>query len=121
MFSDAFALALLTTTGFMFIYKKFPTRLRKFLEKHSLLTDLVAAILTYMLLGGTLTALTASAMVGILTSCLLYIAANPNDFTYLWDFIKVVKNSLKQVQTKLKEYGQQYREAKILQSQTISG
>lgn len=115
MLSDAFALALLTVTGFMFIYKKLPRKIRKFLEKYSLLTDFVSAVLTYMLLGGTLTALTASALVGIFTSCLLYIAQNPDDFTYLWDFAEGIKTMLSRFQLQLKAYGKQYREAKVMQ------
>ena len=76
MFVTGLLLASLTTAGFLFIYFKLPRWLRKFMEKHALLTDFLACLLTYMLLGGTLTALFAAAIMGILVSILLAFAKN---------------------------------------------
>ena len=44
--------------------------------QHSLLTDVVACVLTYMLFGGTLTALFAAAFTGIIISILLALLNN---------------------------------------------
>jgi hypothetical protein len=112
MFIDALLLASLTTAGFMFVYKKLPRGVRKFLEKHALLTDAVALLLTYGLLGGTLTALMAGALVGIFTSIMLYIAEHPDDFQYLWDAAEAIKKFTKQLQVWANETGAAYREHK---------
>ena len=83
MLSNAFVLALVTTGGFMMLYKKLPRKMRKWIEKHALLADAFALFLTYLLLGGTLTALTAGAMVGLMTSGLLHVSQHQEDFQYL--------------------------------------
>lgn len=67
----------------MMVYKKLPLRIRKWIEEHALLADACALFLTYLLLGGTLTALTAGAMVGIITSGLLHVSQHKEDFEYL--------------------------------------
>jgi hypothetical protein len=86
MMSNAFALALITTTGFMIVYKKLPGRLRRIIERHSLWADLGALVLVYLLLGGTLTALMAGALTGIFASILLHVANHKEDFLFLYDF-----------------------------------
>ena len=113
MISDAVTLAILTTFGFMMVYKKLPRKIRKFLEKHATLTDVIALLLTYTFLGGTLTALTAGALVGIFTSCLLYVANNPDDFLYLYDLRNFMKQKLGQMKETLNNYGTEYRERKV--------
>jgi len=113
MLSTATALAILTTGGFVVVYSKLPRRMRKFIEKHSLATDVVALFLAYMLLGGTLTALTASAMVGLMISGLLHIQNNREDFEWLFDGIDFCKTGLASLGAKLKEMGQNYRRHKL--------
>jgi hypothetical protein len=108
-------LAVMTTVGFYLIYSKLPRRVRKFLEKHSLMSDLIACILTYTLLGGTLTALFASALVGIMTSLLLLIAQHPENFLYIFDFMNFVKRNLSSMTNGLNTYGAQYRDAKLME------
>lgn len=76
MLVNGFILATLTVSGFYLIYRKLPMRLRRFMEKHSLMTDIVACVLTYILFGGTLVALFASAWVGIMISILLALVQN---------------------------------------------
>lgn len=83
MLTNAFALSLITTGAFFAVYKKLPKKMRKWIEEHALLADAFALFLTYLLLGGTLTALTAGAMVGLMTSGLLHIAQNPEKFQYM--------------------------------------
>lgn len=110
MLSNAFALALLTTGAVLWIYRKFPHKLRSFIEEHSLLADIVALVLTYLLLGGTLTALVAGAMVGLMTSALLHIAANEQDFLFLYDLRDFLKDKAIVANQVLKDYGRVYRE-----------
>jgi hypothetical protein len=73
----------------------------------------VALLLTYMLLGGTLTALTAGALVGLMTSTLLYCAERPEEFEYFSDFADFVKTKLSSVKVYLQEAGQAYRQRKL--------
>lgn len=77
MFTTGFTLAVLTTVGFYLVYRKVPASVKRLLEKYSLVTDLVACILTYIMFGGTIVALFASAWVGIFVSILLAIMSNP--------------------------------------------
>lgn len=77
MISTGFTLAALTSVGLYMVYRKLPRGLRAFMERHVLLTDLVAMLLTYAFLGGTLVALCASAFLGIITSIMLALANNP--------------------------------------------
>lgn len=83
MLTNAFALALITSGAFMAVYSKLPKKMRKWIEDHALLADACALVLTYLLLGGTLTALSAGAMVGLMTSGLLHVAQHKDEFEYL--------------------------------------
>lgn len=113
MLSNAVALALLTTAGFIVIYKKLPRKVRRFIEKYSLATDLFALILVYMLLGGTLTALVAGALCGLMISILLYVANNPEDFLYLYDLRDFMKDKLALAKEALNTYGEVYRSKQV--------
>ncbi len=110
MLMDAFVLACLSTVGLAFTYRKLPRKTRRWLEKYGLFTDFLTAVLTYFLLGGTLTALTAGVMVGIFTSALMYILANPDDFLYIWDLKRAMEIKLQELKRDLNEFGKQYRE-----------
>jgi len=70
-------LAVLTAGGFYLIFRKLPRRVRKFMQKHVLLTDTIACLLTYLLFGGTLVALFAAAWMGVIVSILLALTSNP--------------------------------------------
>lgn len=83
MVSNAFILAIATTGGFLLVYSKLPKKMRRFIEKHALMADAFALFMTYLLLGGTLTALTAGAMTGLMVSGLLHVSQNKEDFAYL--------------------------------------
>jgi hypothetical protein len=114
MLMDALVLATLSTIGFVFAWKKLPRNIRRFLQKHALLTDIITFLLTYITLGSSLTALTAGSIVAIFTSMLMHIVANPNDFLYIYDFVDLVKNTLGSMQSFLQEYGAKYRQQKGL-------
>ena len=77
MMTTGFSLAVITATGFYMVYRKLPTSIREFMQRHVLLTDVVACLLTYMLFGGTLVALFAAAFMGLFTSVLLAMANDP--------------------------------------------
>jgi len=78
MITTGFCLATLTGLGFWFIFHKLPRRIRRFLQKHILLTDIGACILTYMLFGGTIVALFAAAWMGLIVSVILSLTSNPS-------------------------------------------
>lgn len=109
MIINGLTLAVLTTTGLIILYKKIPRKVRRFIERHHLLADAVALLFTYILLGGTLTALFAAALVGLFTSALLYIANNPENFMYLYDLRDAIKDKLNELKAKLNELGMDYR------------
>ena len=94
MIVTGLTLATLTVVGFYLIYQKLPRWLRNWVQRHSLMTDLIACILTYVLLGGTITALFASAWMGIMISILLAVINNPNGKVLL-DYISVKLSNLK--------------------------
>lgn len=109
MLSSAVSLAIATTAGCVIVYQKMPRKIRKFLERHSLMTDLFTLVAVYMLLGGTLTALMAGALCGLFVSALLHIANNEEDFLYLYDLRDFIKTQLVAAKCALTEYGKQYR------------
>lgn len=118
MLSTALALAILTTAACIVVYSKLPRRVRKFIEKHSLLTDLVCLIGIYVLLGGTLTALFASAICGLMISIMLYIQNHRSDFLFLYDCRNLIKDKLSQAKEMLDAYGEAYREKYTEKSQS---
>lgn len=107
MASNAIALSILTTAGVMFIWKKLPLWLRNFFLKHDLLTDVIALVGTYLLFGGTVTALMAGALVGIYTSALLYIAKNPEEFVFLDDMFAMGRSWIRSGMDRLKNYARE--------------
>jgi len=116
MLSNAFALALVTTGGFYIVYNKLPRKVRRFLQKNSLLTDLASLVAVYTIMGGTLTALMAGALCGLFVSVLLHVANNPGDFLYLYDMRDIMKDKMKVLKGTLNNYGQRYRANKIRES-----
>jgi len=76
MVVNGLSLAILTGAAFYFIFNKLPKRMRRFMQRHMLLTDAVACLLTYMLFGGTLVALFAAAWLGLIISVMLTLLNN---------------------------------------------
>lgn len=74
MIFNAFALATVTFAGMVLLYMKLPKWTKKLLLRGDILTDALAAGLTYMFLGGTATALIAAGLVGIAVSITLSFA-----------------------------------------------
>ena len=90
MIFTGFTLACLTGTAFWLLYKKLPARIKRFMQKHVLVTDAIACFLTYSLFGGTLTALFASAWLGIIVTVLLSLTKNPATNALLEEFSEKV-------------------------------
>lgn len=86
MITTGFTLAILTATGFYFIYRKLPRRIRRFMNKHILFTDAITCLMTYMLFGGTLVALFAAAWMGVMVSIMLALTAHPTTNAILQRF-----------------------------------
>lgn len=113
MISQAIALSLVTFGGFFIIYSKLPAKVKEFIKNHSLLTDITTLGAAYVLLGGTLTALFAAALVGLITSTALYIGNNKEDFQYLWDAKDMIIKYAQVAKGYLKNLGEAYREKTI--------
>ena len=71
MIFNAFALAIVTFIGMVLLYRKLPGWTKTLLLRGDILTDALAAGVTYMFLGGTATALIAAGLVGIAVSATL--------------------------------------------------
>ena len=66
-------LAIFTLIAIATLFIKIPTYVRRIMVKHDLATDAALTVGTYVILGGTLTALIAAGMVGALISSILMI------------------------------------------------
>lgn len=117
---DGLVLGSLTVGGFYLVYRKLPPKVRAFMEKHALLTDAVALYGTYILMGGGVTALFAAAWAGILTSIMLYIAANPQEFRWLHDFLAFARDQACQFRDYLNKVGREYGESKARQGLVLA-
>lgn len=116
MILNALILAIATTVGWYMLYSHLPRRVRRFLEAHGIIIDIIALIATYLLLGGTATALMAAAFCDIIISLLLWVARNPDDFIYLYDLKDWLKEQLNTVKEQMTAYGATYREQKEQQA-----
>lgn len=112
MLSNSIALACLVTAGITLLYQKLPRKVRRVILKFGLLSDLIAFVATFYLLGGTITAMIAGSLVGIFVSVFIYIGQNPDDFVILWDLKKLLKKKLEALKKLSKEYGAKYKEHK---------
>ena len=112
MMSNALALASLSVVGFYLVWAKLPRKVRRLIQKYALAADLSALIGIYLLFGGTLTALLAGAMAGIIVSALLAIANSPEDYLFIYDIRDALKNYVKMAKEALNEFGKSYAEKK---------
>ena len=104
MIIDGFTLALITNIGFYLIYRKLPAAVRKWMHKHSLFTDFMACLLTYVLFGGTLVALFAAAWAGVMVSVMLALVNNPTTNGALESLTEKIKKSMSQFEVWLAEH-----------------
>jgi len=104
MITTGLALATITGAGFYWIWRKLPERVRKFMLRHPLLTDVTACVLTYTLFGGTLVALFAAAWMGLMTSMMLAVINNPQGAALL----ERMAARLAQLKKKMSEVLQQH-------------
>lgn len=101
-------------------FRKLPRKVRRFLIKHALLTDFLTFFITYITLGSSLTALTAGAIVAVMTSALCYVLENENDFLYLYDMKNMILDKIQWIKNELNTYGTQYREEKLAAAKQCS-
>lgn len=112
MLSNAITLAALTSAGFFMIYKKLPPKAQALIVKYNLVSDIAALLLTYVIFGGTVTALIAAALVSLVASMMLHIASHPDDFLWLKDMIDSVKDLLEEGKEMLKKANGKYVDLK---------
>lgn len=119
MISQAIALSLVTFAGFFILFSKLPQSVKDFINRHDLATDIACLGAAYLLLGGTLTALFAAALVGLFVSVALYVGHNKEDFLYLWDVEEVIKEKMAQIKEAMLQYGRDYRAKKEIIAEAI--
>jgi hypothetical protein len=113
MLANALSISALVTASFFMLYQKLPRNIRRYIVKYSLVTDFLAMIITYYMFGGTVTALLAGAIVDLMISAMLHIANHPQDFEWLFDAFKMIKELLDKAQIYLKELNNSYRAKKM--------
>ena len=101
MIFNSFVLAGLTVGGFYFIFLKLPGRIRKFLVEKPLLTDVVSALFTYILFGGTATAIMAAGWACVIVSMMLAIRKNP----FLMSWVNFAKDKLREFTAWVETFG----------------
>ena len=94
MLMNALLLCSLKAGGMIAIYSKLPKRVQKFMKEHALAMDITVGILTYWILGGTLTALIAGGELCMIASVLLHIAGNPEKYAGIISGVHAMKNKL---------------------------
>lgn len=112
MLSNAVTLSLLTVVSGYIIFRKLPTKLQAAVMKWPAVTDIIALLGTYLLFGGTVTALIAGALTSVLVSALLHIALFPEDFEWLFDTLDKLKGLIEKSKELLKDFNNSYREMK---------
>ena len=80
MLANATIFAGLSAMGLVFVFKKLPPKVQEFLLKHAILTEIITFLLTYVTMGGTLTALFAGSIVSTITTLLLHIRSHPKEY-----------------------------------------
>jgi hypothetical protein len=86
---------------------------KRFVDKHPILVDVITFLLTYFTLGSSLTALTAGSMVAIMTSIFIHINTHHDDFLYLFDLRDFIKDQFQVAKTSLNKMGEDYRQKKL--------
>lgn len=71
MLTTSFLLGSLSVLGFYLIFRKMSPRTRGFFTKRPVMTDLITAIVTYVIFAGSVTGLLAAAFAGIIVSVML--------------------------------------------------
>ena len=97
MLFNAAVLASITFAGGCLTWHKLPRRIRRWFQKQDLITDVIMLLLAYLILGGTLTALLAAGMVGVMVSVALYIVNNPEKFEWLFEVIEATRKTVKDI------------------------
>lgn len=91
MIVDSLVLAAATMAGVLIIYQKLPHRIRNFITRYPVATDVITLFALYVFLGGTLVALLTAAICGILISLLLYVVMNKKKYPELNNLFETIK------------------------------
>lgn len=118
MLSDGFVLAVLTSGAFIAVYNKLPLKLRLWIQKHPLATEIIGGLFTYWLHGGTLTAIAASAWVGIFLAGALHVANHPEEFQHFIAAKEFIAEKFAQLNRSLSNWGKQFMAARHAQAIT---
>lgn len=97
MMFNAFVLATITFIGGCVIWSKLPRKVRRWLQKQDLITDVLMLLAAYIVLGGTVTALLAASIVGVMVSACLYVANHEDEFEWLFELIEQAKVTVSEI------------------------
>ena len=89
MLVDGIMMGTISVAGFGFVYSAFPDRVKEFILKHNLATEVFVAWGTYVVHAGTGTGIVAAGWAALLCSVWLRIQRNP-EHKAIWDELVVV-------------------------------
>jgi hypothetical protein len=119
MLIESGILAGLIGAGIAGIYSKLPKKFQQYAIKYPLITRVAVFMLVIGMLGATLTGLFAGAMLDLLVMGMLYVAANKEQFMYLWDARDAVVAAFESLSNHFKKLGDEYRASKAVANDQV--
>ena len=110
MLSVGTALGIMSVVGAWFVYKKLPRKVKKWLESHPLFTDAFCFVGIYWILGGTLTALVAASVSGLIISAYLEVMSHPDDYLWIYAGMDSLKKETSGFRTWIRDINTRYKE-----------
>jgi hypothetical protein len=89
--SEGILLGILTLAGYAVIYNRLPKNVKTFFVRHPLLTDVILAVLFYMLMGFSLTAHIACATMTLGAMILLEFEREPEKYQFFFELSEKAK------------------------------
>ena len=98
-----------TTVGFYLIYRKFPVKIKAFLEKYATATEIAVTYATWLIHSGTATGILAAAWSGILVTLYMHKRHNPEKWQWFDKLIDMAKDAIKSIKDGFSEATQDPR------------
>lgn len=113
MLVSGMVLGFMTLGGCYVMYKRLPSGLKQFCQRHPLLVDLLLAGAFYSIMGPTLVAHVAAATMSLGAMGLLHMARHPQDFEFVTDSIEAAKQQFSNALDKLRQINEEHKRRKL--------
>ncbi len=107
MILEGVVLGGITLAGFTVLYKRMPIPVKKFMMKHPIITDCVIVVFFYEVMGMSIIAHVAVAVMSLGVMAGMEVARNPQDYQYLLSRMNFAKNEWAKIMDKLKDKDKQ--------------